>query len=65
MEGWLIIALIFWIVSSVSKKKKQAQQANRRRAEEGQAPSSPAAGREQPKRAEALASLSAMTPAAS
>ena len=53
MEGWLIIALIFWIVSSVSKKKKQAQQANRRRAEEGQAPSSPAAGREQPKRAEA------------
>ena len=35
MEGWLIIALIFWIVGSISKKKKQAQQANRRRAEEG------------------------------
>ncbi len=64
MEGWLIIALIFWIVSSVSKKKKQAQQANRRRAEEGQAPSSPAAGREQPKRAEAPRARGGMPEAA-
>ena len=31
MEGWLIIALIFWIVSSVSKKKKQAQKKGNRK----------------------------------
>ena len=64
MEGWLIIALIFWIVSSVSKKKKQAQQANRRREEEGQIPSSPAAGREQPKRAGAPRASGGMPEAA-
>ena len=64
MEGWLIIALIFWIVGSISKKKKQAQQANRRRAEEGEPPSSPAAGREQPKRAEASRARGSMPEAA-
>ena len=66
MEGWLVLALIFWLITSISKKKKQAEQANKRRAEEGQAPSSPAAaaGRQAPKRTSAPRAPGAMPDAA-